>query len=159
MILEFESVENPRVFFKKGKVFKVLWPNLVGDPESERAIYWRVRHFVVLQPTPTHSLCMPIDEIGADVTSGCSQYVPVIPKIGSQLYCGDRPPSCPSIHVLVKDSSLLFPPMALDLSQIVAVANNVRVETVGRLPSDSIRLMQDYFVEIMQLLGLVGDEG
>jgi hypothetical protein len=154
---EFEIINKPRAFFKKGRVFMVLWPELAGNPESERTTYWKIRHFVVMRPRATHCLCLPLGTHrgrgSANQVAQAQEYAPVIPIDGHvQFHPDEQRLVRQPIQIKVEDASLSVDAMSrINFSKVVTVNHNLKVRNVGRIVVDSIKLMEEYFAESMGL--------
>lgn len=135
----------------------VLWPELAGNPESERTVYWKIRRFVVLRPRPTHCLCLPLGtQRGrgtANLPTQAQEFAPVIPLHGHvQFHPDEQRLLRQPIQIKVEDESLSIDAMSrIDFSKIVTVKYNLKVRNVGRVVVDSIKLMEEYFAESMGL--------
>lgn len=135
----------------------VFWPELAGTPESERTIYWKIRRFVVIRARATYCLCLSINTYqgqGATKSSVTTQdHAPIVPVDGEvHLHPDEQNLTKSPIRIKTEDASISIDPMArINFGKVYTVEYNLKVRKIGRIISESIRQMEDYFVEAAKL--------
>jgi hypothetical protein len=160
-------VTNPSKYFKKGRVFRVLWPEpiaplgpsrsdsltVVSDSkfQSER-MFTKVRWFIVVQPYPTHCLCIPISTYGNQGATKpgvnpTNHAALVLDGTDQQLMPGEVLTKSP-LHLQLEDKSMkLAASSRINFSRLYTVEYNVKVATVGRISHKDLELLDQYFKE------------
>ncbi|KAF2122710.1 hypothetical protein BDV96DRAFT_656362, partial [Lophiotrema nucula] len=152
----FEAIRKPRAFFNRGRIFMVLWPKMSSIPDAERAIHLKIRRFVCIRPRTTSCLCLPIHTYRGQATTkrGVSEeeHAPVVPLGGHvQLHPNEKLSNKP-LYIKVEDPNLTIDPMSrLNFGSVSTVEHNLKVRNVGRLVAESVKQLEEYFVESMKL--------
>lgn len=153
----FDYIQNPRGFFKKGRTFMVYWPELAGSPESERTVYWKFRRFVVIRPRSTYCLCLPMNTYQRKGTTKAGLAIddcaPVLPVDGDlKLHLEEQDLRKEPLYIKVEDPSMSIDPTSrLNFGKVFTVEYNVKVRKIGRVIPDSIRKMEEYFVQAVKV--------
>lgn len=149
-------INNPRAFFKKGRMFLVMWASINDAPQDSKIIYLKIRRFVVIRPKPTHCLCLPINTYGGQATTKkgvvVGEHAALVPVGGqAQLHPGERLEKDP-LYFKSEDPSLVMDPMSrVNFGSVMTVPHNLRVRNVGRLVADSLRALDGYFTTSTKL--------
>ena len=180
-ILGYELIRNPRAYFKKGRIFKVLWPEPKGELGSDSsmntttetisledggrsistALHIKARMFVVVRPRPQHCLCLPIYTYSQQGTSKAGikaeDHAPLIQdNTLVEYHPGEEQDKLRKpVLLILEDSEMHWSPLSrINLSQIQTVQYNLRVRTVGRVLPDCLPDLEGLFREAVGL----GDE-
>ncbi|RYN42241.1 hypothetical protein AA0114_g10562 [Alternaria tenuissima] len=156
---DYTVINNPRAFFKKGKVFMVPWPELSGDLVKGQAgppVMVKVRRFVVVRPKATFCLCLPIHTYSGQATSkagvAAQDHAPVVSEGGEVIYHENEAKLTKSpMYIKVEKSSTgpVSPMSRLNFAKVYTVEYNVKVRPIGRLIPDSVWRMEEYFMECL----------
>ncbi|KAF2262816.1 hypothetical protein CC78DRAFT_582140 [Lojkania enalia] len=146
----FQPVHRPRAYFKRGRIFMVLWPELAGNPETERTIYWKIRRFVVIRPKSSHCLCLPIHTYGGKATTkagiSAQEHAPLIP-IGTEveLYEGEQSEHEP-LYMKAEDPTIPKNGLSrVNFGDVCSIKHHIKVRNVGRLLAESLKRLEGYF--------------
>jgi hypothetical protein len=156
---DYTVINNPRGFFKKGRVFMVPWPEsggrLVKD-QSGPPVSLKIRRFVVIRPKATFCLCLPINTYSAQATTKpgvvAQDHAAVVPEGGEvQYHSKEETLSKTPMFITVENASTgpISPMARINFAKIYTVEYNVKVRKVGRIVSDSIWRMDEYFTECL----------
>jgi hypothetical protein len=156
---DYTVINNPRGFFKKGRVFMVPWPEsggrLVKD-QSGPLVSMKIRRFVVIRPKATFCLCLPINTYSGQATSKpgvvAQDHVAVVPEGGDvQYHPKEEALTKTPMFIVVEDPSTgpISPMARINFAKVYTVEYNVKVRKVGRIVSDSIWRMDAYFMECL----------
>lgn len=148
-------------FFKVGKVFRVVWPELAGDAETVTAtiqwrkerIYVKVRWFVVIREGSDCCSCLPIQTHGGKGASN------KIKNHHAIIYTGNEEPKpldaeisdrkdqlLKSIRVTAHQrSDKLDPRSRINFQKVYNVEHNVKVYDFGRVHEDSEFWLNHHF--------------
>jgi hypothetical protein len=158
-LIDYTVINNPRAFFKKGKVFMVPWPELSGDLVKGQAgppVMVKVRRFVVVRPKATFCLCLPIHTYSGQATSkagvAAQDHAPVVSEGGEVIYHENEAKLTKSpMYIKVEKSSTgpVSPMSRLNFAKVYTVEYNVKVRPIGRLIPDSVWRMEEYFMECL----------
>ncbi|CAN9239027.1 unnamed protein product [Alternaria alternata] len=158
---DYQIVQNPRGFFKKGTVFMVPWPEPGGDFVKDRVgppVVVKIRRFVVIRPKNTFCLCLPIQTYGGQATTKPG----VIPQDHAAVVAeNDQVKYLPHeagisktpLYIKVENASTgpIDPASRINFAKIYTVEYNVKVWKVGRIVSDSVWRMEQYFTECSKI--------
>jgi hypothetical protein len=153
-------INNPRGYYKKGKVFMVPWPEPSGDlvkGQTGPPAMVKIRRFVVVRPKATFCLCLPIHTYSGQGTSkpgiAPQDHVAVVPEGGEVCYHENEAKLTKSpVYIKVEDTSTgpVSPMARLNFAKIFTVEYNVKIRPIGRLIPDSIWRMDQYFMECLK---------
>lgn len=135
----------------------VLWPELAGYPETERTCFWKIRRYVVIRPKPSHCMCLPIRTYSGKATSQegtqAQEHAAVIPIGGHiQFHPEEEHLKRSPIQLKLEDPHLSIDPMSrINFARVYTVEYNLKVRNVGRVISESIKQMEEYFAESLGL--------
>jgi hypothetical protein len=156
---DYTVINNPRGFFKKGRVFMVPWPEPGGDfvkDQSGPPVILKIRRFVVIRPKATFCLCLPINTYSGQATTkpgvAAQDHAAVVPESGEAQYHPkeEKLTKTPMIIIVENASTGPISPMArINFAKVYTVEYNVKVRKVGRIASDSIWRMDEYFTECL----------
>ncbi|CAN9173373.1 unnamed protein product [Alternaria sp. RS040] len=156
---DYTVINNPRAFFKKGKVFMVPWPELSGGLVKGQAgppVMVKVRRLVVIRPKATFCLCLPIHTYSGQATSkpgvAAQDHAPVVSEGGEVIYHENEAKLTKSpMYIKVEKSSTgpVSPMSRLNFAKVYTVEYNVKVRPIGRLIPDSVWRMEEYFMECL----------
>lgn len=138
--LAYESVTNPRGFFKKGRVFMTAWAAESGDPS----------YFVVVKPKSKHCICLRISSpsmASFESYSAASHYGSVITTDTADTEPNDDVQSPEeTIYVKVEDESNgLDPGSKIDFGKPYTLDYDIQIRNIGRVFGDSIGRMERNF--------------
>ncbi|OAG17351.1 hypothetical protein CC77DRAFT_287849 [Alternaria alternata] len=156
---DYTVINNPRAFFKKGKVFMVPWPELSGNLVKGQAgppVMVKIRRLVVIRPKATFCLCLPIHTYSGQATSkpgvAAQDHAPVVSEGGEVIYHENEAKLTKSpMYIKVEKSSTgpVSPMSRLNFAKVYTVEYNVKVRPIGRLIPDSVWRMEEYFMECL----------
>ncbi|CAN9175411.1 unnamed protein product [Alternaria alternata] len=156
---DYTVINNPRAFFKKGKVFMVPWPELSGDlvkGQTGPPVMVKIRRLVVVRPKATFCLCLPIHTYSGQATSkagiAAQDHAPVVPEGGEAIYHKNEAKLTKSpMYIKVENPSTgsVSPMSRLNFGKVYTVEYNVKVRPIGRLIPDSLWRMEEYFMECL----------
>ena len=156
----YQKVNSPKNYYRKGRIFLVLWPEPVGVPDTERMIYWKIRRFVVIRPRNSYCLCLPIRTYQGKATSkagvSAQEHAAIVPLGGEAQYHPDEQTLKKTpLYVKIEDASLRIDPMSrLNFAKVSTLEySSMKVRNVGRVDSQSIKLLEQYFSETLQIEG------
>lgn len=137
----FETVREPKRFLKKGRIF-----------ETPTEIEGKVRRYVVIRPKSKHCLCLAIRTYSRMATAkpgvNADDHAPLVcGQRQVELHPNERPLRKERLSVVVEEDSLRLNPMArLDFGRVFTIDHkDVHVRSVGRIDSQSMALLEDYF--------------
>ncbi|KAH7062218.1 hypothetical protein B0J12DRAFT_230432 [Macrophomina phaseolina] len=160
-----------RDFYKIGKVFKVLWPEPAGNPQSGvtfitgpasygEPIYAKIRWFVVIREGRDCCTCLPIQTYNRKGVSKKG----VIKGEHSIVHTGPYPPSTPEwedpreemlqpIPVRPRDpaESKMDAMSRLNYAKPYTVEHNVKSLDFGDVPPEWIPTLRQNFITVLQL--------
>lgn len=158
---EYEIIEKPRTFFKKGRVFMVVWPEPGGEAVKDQLgppVFMKARRFVVIRPKATHCVCLPINTYQGQATTKPGV---VAQDHAAVVMLGEEPKLHPEEKQLTKEPMFItlenkstgpIDPMSrINFAKVYTVEYNVKVRNIGRIVSDSIWRMDQYFAECFKL--------
>jgi hypothetical protein len=155
MVPDYQVINNPRAFFKKGRVFMVPWPEPGGDFVKEASgpqIILKIRRFVVIRPKATFCLCLPINTYEGQATTkpgvSAQDHAAVVPEGESPRYHANETELQKSaIHIKIENQSTgpVDHMARINFAKVYTVEYNVKVCNVGRIIPDSIWRMDEYF--------------
>ncbi|KAJ4351131.1 uncharacterized protein N0V89_006470 [Didymosphaeria variabile] len=153
---EFETVNNPKAFFKKGRVFMTPWPEPSGDAIKDQTgprVSVKIRTFVVIRPQNGHCTCIPINTYQDQGTRKpgviAKDHAAVVPV-------GERSTEHPlesltksPIFLKVENLSTgpVDPMSRINFAKVYTIEENVKVRNIGRIVPESIHQMDEYFKE------------
>jgi hypothetical protein len=162
----YQIILNPKRYFKLGRVFMTLWAEPKGShPSSDegvqvesdhaKTVFREIRHFVVVRAKAGHCLCVPISTYGGQGTlkhtTQPAQDHAVIVVFGDepQLQPGERELTKQPLKVICEDPTLqkLHPASRINFGKVYTIEYNIRVRTFGRIATESLPLLQKYFVD------------
>ncbi|KAF2867751.1 hypothetical protein BDV95DRAFT_174912 [Massariosphaeria phaeospora] len=153
----FETINKPRGFFKKGRIFMVLLPQPAGSPETERTVYWKIRRFIVVWPRQSHCLCVPVGTYNGKATTKpgvvAQDHAPII-AAGSEARLHPDEEALQKAPLIMKVENLgvfLDPLSRVNFAKISTIEHNLKVRNIGRVLADSIKDMERYVAETLQL--------
>lgn len=166
----FQIVQIPKRFFSTGRIFKTPWfePGGTDAPGQPSDREWRdacppfhstkpmakFRWFVVVRRRPSHTLCFSITTFGGagaarERRDRATDFV-VLHK--AEIEAPDpheeegitRAP----LKVIIEEGEQYISPLArLDCGRVYTVENNLRVLKIGRIHTDSLPALEEYFRE------------
>jgi hypothetical protein len=146
----FEMSTNPRAYFKKGRVFKAIWPES-KNPYSEGSTHSDM--FAVVKPNPTFSVCLRISTYSGHATTqhgvNPRDHAAVIP-VGSvftphylEEALGGEP-----VEVKVENQEITIDPLSrINLAAPCSINHTVKICNVGRVVGPSVALLGTYLAE------------
>jgi hypothetical protein len=148
-LTDLEAVKNPRAFFKKGRVFETSWNGPDGPPNQ-------TARFAVIKPQSTHSIVLPLgtfpDQTPTKYGKAANNFATVVPvdsgfaptNHGNELH-----PE--SLYVKVENPSVTIDPMSrVNLGTPLTVDHNVRVQNIGRVVGDSVKLLDKSYADSLR---------
>ncbi|KAF2740102.1 hypothetical protein EJ04DRAFT_548599 [Polyplosphaeria fusca] len=152
-----QEVKKPRHYFKRGRVFAVVWYEPAGSPESERAmeVYVKIRRFVVIRQRANAAVCLAIHtyrgqgtkKAGVLFNDHCAL---VAAGDEAQIQAGEELSTNP-LYVKVEDPGIAIDPMSrVNIGSIHSIQHGQKVKNIGRLLADSLRQMEEYFMESLK---------
>ncbi|RYO26263.1 hypothetical protein AA0113_g2793 [Alternaria arborescens] len=158
---EYQVIQNPRGFFKKGIVFMVPWPEPGGDYVKDRVgppVVVKIRRFVVIRPKNTFCLCLPIQTYGGQATTKPG----VVPQDHAAIVAeNDEVRYLPNeveltkmpLQIRVENASTgpIDPASRINFAKVYTVEYNVKVWKVGRIIADSVWRLEQYFTECSKI--------
>jgi hypothetical protein len=159
---DYQVVQNPRGFFKKGVVFMVPWPEPGGDFVKDRVgppVVVKIRRFVVIRPKNTFCLCLPIHTYGGQATTkpgiNPQDHAAVIAENDDVDYRLPNEAKLDKTPLRIKVENASTGPIdrasRINFAKIYTVEYNVKVWKVGRIVSDSVWRMEQYFTECSRI--------
>lgn len=162
---EYEFVNNPRAFFKKGRFFMTLWSEPKGFSEAERAAigaaeqtFVEPARFVVVKPKSTHCICLRISTYSGQATAkpgvAASEHAAVLPLGGSfQPHPrGESQMTKDPIFIKLENPDVSIDPMSrINFGKPYTVEYNIKVRKLGRVYGESVAKMDEYFAESLGL--------
>ena len=139
--LGFTTVRDPKRFLKKGRIF-----------ETSTEIKGKVRRYVVIRLKSKHCLCLAIRTYSRMATTqpgvNADDHAPLVcGQRQVELHPNERPLRKEKLSVVVEEDTLRLNPRArLDFGRIFTIDHkDVHVRSVGRIDSQSMKLLEDYF--------------
>jgi hypothetical protein len=145
-----ELVNNPRGFFKKGRVFMTRW----AEPRGFSAIpFVEMARFVVIKSGLGFSVCLRMSTYSGHATTKLNAtahlHAAVITAGGNTIPHpqGESLEKAP-IEVKVEDAAITIDPMSrINVAKPYTVEHNIMVRNIGRVVGDSVGLLDMYFAE------------
>ncbi|OCL11717.1 hypothetical protein AOQ84DRAFT_386634 [Glonium stellatum] len=164
----FTYITNPHGFFKKGKVFMILWAEPRGastlstkveapnESGTEQA-FCEIRRFCIIRRKPTYCICLPISTYSGQATTKPGLVVQdhaVIAPVGgsAQLHPKEQQLAKSPLFLIIEDQAVSIDPMSrINFAKVYTVEYNIRIRKIGRICPDSMKDLEDYFLESMGL--------
>jgi hypothetical protein len=163
--LKLEFVNNPKGYFKKGRVFMTLWFEPRGFTEAERAAtgsldssFSEVARFAVWKPKATHCVCVRISTYSGQATTkhgiAASEHAAVLP-VGSTFQPhpdGESQLLKEALFVKVESPEVTIDSASrINFGKLYTIEYNIRIRTIGRVVGESIAKLDEYVAESMGL--------
>ncbi|CAN9461435.1 unnamed protein product [Alternaria alternata] len=158
---DYQVIQNPRGFFKKGIVFMVPWPEPGGDYVKDRVgppVVVKIRRFVVIRPKNTFCLCLPIQTYGGQATTkpgvNPQDHAAVVAENDQVKYLPNEAELAKMpLYIKVENASTgpIDPASRINFAKIYTVEYNVKVWKIGRIVTDSVWRMEQYFTECSKI--------
>jgi hypothetical protein len=153
----YEPVTNPKAFFKKTRVFAMLWAEPRGFTDHA---FMEIVRFVVVKKMPAHSICLRISTYSGQGTTKPgvvpNDHAAVVP-LGTPKGTYTKHPKGEFMMKLPLEVKIEYPGETIDpMSRInfakpYTVEHNVKVRNVGRVVGDSVKRLDEYFAQSMGL--------
>lgn len=160
---EYETISNPKKFFKKGRVFKTPWSEPAGNVSTGQAAfvssndgqewYTKPRRFVVVREESNFSLCLSLNtHKGQGMTKAginTHDYAAVY-AVGKEdkLTSEQKKMSKKPFPIVVEASDERVESTShINLGRVYTVEHNSKVKKVGRIDSKHLGRLDDYFVD------------
>jgi hypothetical protein len=162
----YQVVSNAKRYFKLGRVFMTHWAEPKGtspssdenaqvDSDHRKVAFSEIRHFVVVRAKAGHCLCVPISTYRGQGTlkhtARPAQDHAIIVAFGDepQLQPGEPELKKRPLKVICEDPTLkkLHPASRINFGKVYTVEYNIKVRTFGRIATESLPLLQQYFLE------------
>jgi hypothetical protein len=144
----YEQIQDPRKFFKKGRLFMVLWSE---HGTLNNSIFTKVRRYVVLRRRQTHIVCLPIHTYGGLGTAKDG----INPDSHAALVCdpdeavthpNEAPLSKEALAVVLEHPTRhLNPYSRIDFGRQYPIPYRFKVRRIGRIDRRSIGKLEEYF--------------
>jgi hypothetical protein len=167
---------KPSMFFKVGRVFEMLWPDIVGDgatqvtsleqsdqPATSRVISSKVRRFVIIRENRDYCSALPVATYGKQGVGKPG----VVKSEHCVIYTGSQPPQIsqqeipsmeegamrtPALKLDPSDPTEKLDPMSrVDFGKVYTIAHAVMVKSLGSLGSRSIGTLKSHFKQVWAL--------
>lgn len=145
-----EMVNNPRGFFKKGRVFMTRW----AEPKGfSAAPFVEMARFFVIKPSRTFSVCLRMSTYSGHATTKLSaeaHYHAAVVPVGGSFTPHPRGEHLDKepIEVKIEDAAITIDPMSrINVAKPYTIEHNIMVRNIGRVVGDSIGLLDMYFAE------------
>ncbi|KAL9096282.1 MAG: hypothetical protein Q9165_001279 [Trypethelium subeluteriae] len=150
---EFEIIEKPRQYFKKGRFFMLHWSEPTGVNSSMECVtFQKIRRFMVIRGRPAHCLCLVVHTYGRQGTSKidarASDHAAVIPAGKSVvLHPDEKELKKDPIQIIVEDAKVELDHTArLDFSRVYTIEYNLPVRNIGRILPKDLGKYERYFI-------------
>ena len=152
-IIEYEIIEKPRKFFKKGRFFMTHWVEPAGYSEgapTPNLPFEKLRRFVVIRNKPAHCLCLPVHTYGRQATSKpgvvADDHAAIVPVGKSmQLHAEEKPLGKRPLYMILEDSEVDIDYMSrVDFARIYTFEYNVPIRNIGRVSAESMGALEEY---------------
>lgn len=136
------------------------WPEPGGECLKDGAgppVHVEDRIFVVIRPRATYCLCLPVNTYEGQATSkldlAAQDHAAVVPLGGeAQLHEQEQPLTKSPMFVTIENENVSVDSMArINFAKVYTIEHGVRVQSIGRIVSDSIWQMEKYFTETLRL--------
>ena len=158
---DYQIINQPRRFFKKGKFFMALWVEPLGfsrpsgnqRPES----FFETRRFVVVRSKPGHCLCLSVHTYGRQATTKrgvwADEHAAIVPQGGCQvLHPGEPELKKRPIQVKVEGRNVAVDAYSrIDFSRVYTVEYNIPVKNIGRILPQDIEMFETYFTQTVNM--------
>jgi len=112
---------------------------------------------VVIRPKASHSLCLPISTYHgkATINTGVSaqDHAAIVP-VGTevQLHPDEQALTKAPVYMKIEDTTVSIDPMSrINFGRVTALEYNHKVRNIGRVATESIRLLEEHFTETLQV--------
>jgi len=122
---------------------------------SGEQAFCEVRRFCIIRRKPTYCLCLPISTYSGHATTKpglvVQDHAVIAPVGGSvQLHPKERQLMKSPLFVIVEDEAVSIDPMSrINFAKVYTVEYNVKIRRIGRICPDSMKDLEDYFLESM----------
>jgi hypothetical protein len=159
-IVGYQVIHHPRSWFKKGRVFMVPWAETGGETSlstNELSVLYKIRRFVVIRPRNTYCICLPINTFQGQGTTKSTLNVQdhaAVVQVGARMipHPQEQQLQKQPISVIIEEPGVTIDPMSrVNFAKTYSIEYNVKVRNIGRLNAESVKLMEQYFVEGLRL--------
>jgi hypothetical protein len=147
---DFEPSTNPRAYFKKGRVFRAIWPD---TKEASDETPMNKEMFAVVKSNTTFCVCLRISTYSGLATTqpGVNHldHAAVIPLGGTFTpHDSGEQLEIDPIEVKVENTAVTIDPMSrINLAAPYSIEHTVRICNVGRVVAPSVALLERTFAE------------
>lgn len=160
----YERISNPSKFFKPGRVFKILWPELAGavdddttvtdDSRFGEKILAKIRWFMVVSDGRGACTAVPIHTYN---DRGVSKFGVMAKEHAPLVLTGKDPiflpgenkkELLPPLHLILEQSERLSDASRINFGKIYTIEHNTKVKSVGRIVPGDISKLKRYVSEI-----------
>jgi hypothetical protein len=141
----------------------VPWPELGGpwvkeslgpSEQAEPPVKIKIRRLVVIRPRATFCLCLSINTYQGQATTktgiAVHDHAAVVVEDG-EVVLHEREAELQKSPLFIRVENQLAPPIStmsrIDFGKVYTLEYNIKVRNIGRLLPESIRRMDEYFVE------------
>lgn len=164
----FTYITNTHGYFKRGKVFMVLWAeprgaSNISTPDEftgelgDEQFFCEIRRFCIIRRKPAYCLCLPISTYSGQATTKpglvVQDHAVIAPVGGSvQLHPKEQQLTKSPLFVIVEDQAVSIDAMSrINFAKVYTVEYNVKIRKIGRICADSMKDLEDYFLESIGL--------
>ena len=161
---DYQIINHPRRFFKKGKFFMASWVEPLGfsrpsgreRPDS----FSETRRFMVVRSKPGHCLCLSVHTYGRQATAKrglwADEHAAIIPQGGYQvLHPGEPELKKQPIQDKLESTSVFIDAYSrIDFSRIYTVEYNIPVKNIGRILPADMEIFEIYFSQTVNITSL-----
>ena len=161
-VLEYQIIDNPRKWFKKGRFFMAFWVEPLGfsqpSASSGSELFSESRRFMVIRSKPGHCLCLSVHTYGGQATAKhgvwADDYAAILSEGGETvLHPEEKKLTKDPIHIILENEGVtIHQTSRIDFSRVYTVEYNIPVRNIGRIQPTDLEILEKYFSSNMNIV-------